>query len=80
MITVDTLRKCSWLDTVTLERILRKRYPNDHVITSEFVGISNGGEFCYKIGYQDIDLAGQGLTYCKVFVKLNDNDEPVAEY
>lgn len=80
MITVDTLRKCSWLNSLTLESLIRKSYPEDHVLTSEFVGITNGGEFCYKIGYQDIDLAGQGLTYCKVYVRINDTGELVAEY
>lgn len=80
MITVDTLRKCSWLDSISLEKLIRKNYPEDHVLTSEFVGITNGGQFCYKIGYQEIDLAGQGLTYCKVFVRVSDTGEVIAEY
>lgn len=80
MITADTLRQCSWLNTLTLESLLRKSYPEDRVITSDFVGVTNGGEFCYKIGYQDPDLNGQGLTYCKVFVRINDSGELVAEY
>ena len=80
MITVDTLRKCSFLNTLTLEELIRKNYPEDHVLTSEFIGITNGGQFCYKIGYQDIDLADQGLTYCKVFVRVSDTGEVVAEY
>ena len=46
----------------------------------KFLGITNGGQFCYEIGYQDIDLAGQGLTFCKVFVDLDEKEEPVAEY
>ena len=79
MVTVDTLRKCSWLDSLTLEGLIRKNYPEDHVLTSEFIGITNGGQFCYKIGYQDLD-GDQGLTYCKVFVRISDTGEVVAEY
>lgn len=79
MITVDTLRKCSFLNTLTLEELIRKNYPEDHVLTSEFIGITNGGQFCYKIGYQDLDI-DQGLTYCKVFVRVGDTGEVVAEY
>lgn len=80
MITVDTLKKCSWLSTLSLEELLQKNYPEDHVLTSEFVGITNGGQFCYKIGYQDPDLNDQGLTYCKVYVRVSDTGEVVAEY
>jgi hypothetical protein len=80
MISAESIRKGAWIDTITLESLLRKRYANDHVIRSEFLGITNSGHFCYQIGYQDIDLAGQGLTYCKVFVSENTNGELVAEY
>lgn len=80
MITVDTLRRCSFLNSLTLEALLRKSYPGDRVLTSEFLGISNGGQFCYKIGYQDPDLNGQGLTYCKVYVRINSENEVEAEY
>jgi hypothetical protein len=59
--------------------LIRKNYPEDHVLTSEFIGITNGGQFCYKIGYQDLDV-DQGLTYCKVFVRISDTGEVVAEY
>ncbi len=80
MISVDTLRKCSFLSSPQLEQILRKRFPNDCVTRSEFLGISNGEQFVYKIGYQDLDLEGQGLTYCKVFVWEGSNGELVADY
>ena len=80
MISVDTLRRCSWLDRFTLESLLRKNYPSDRVATSDFVGITNGGEFCYKIGYQDPELNGQGLTFCKVFVHIDNDGNIVANY
>lgn len=80
MITVDTLRRCSFLNSLTLEALLRKSYPKDRVLTSEFVGITNGGQFCYQIGYQDPELNGQGLTYCKVYVSVNSENEVEADY
>lgn len=80
MISADSIRKGAWLSSMTLESLLRKSYPNDHVIRSDFLGITNSGQFCYQIGYQDIDLAEQGLTYCKVFVYENSNGELVAAY
>lgn len=80
MITVDTLQRCSWLDRFTLETLLRKNYPSDRVVTSDFEGITNGGEFCYRIGYQDPELNGQGLTFCRVYVAVNDKDQVEAYY
>lgn len=80
MITADTLRKCSYLNTIELEKLLKKSYPDDHILKSEFVGITNGGQFCYQIGYQDLGLVGQGLTFCKLFVWQNNNGELVADY
>lgn len=80
MITERKINRLAYLATPSLERALQRNYPEDHVLTSKFLGITNGGQFCYQIGYQDIDLAGQGLTFCKVFVDLDANEEPVAEY
>jgi hypothetical protein len=80
MITADTLRRCAWLSSIELEVLLQKNYPEDQVLQSNFLGVSNGGQFCYQIGYQDPDLAGQGLTYCKVFVWQENNGEIRADY
>jgi len=80
MITEQKIRKLAYLDTMQVESALRKNYAKDRVVKSRFLGISNGGQFCYEIGYQDPDLEGQGLTYCKVFVDLDVNEQPVAEY
>jgi hypothetical protein len=77
MISVDTLRKCSFLGSPQLEQILRKRFPNDCVTRSEFLGISNGEQFVYKIVYPGLD----GLPKnCKVYVWQGSNGELVADY
>jgi hypothetical protein len=79
MIPADTIRRCSNLDNITLERLLRKSYPKDSVIRSEFLGISNGDEFVYKIVYPDQD-GDMGMATTKVFVWEKGNGELVAEY
>lgn len=83
MITANTLKKCAWLDQLDIERLLRKSYPNypkGRVQTSEFLGITNGGQFCYKIGYHDVEVRDQELAHCKVFVWQNNNGDLVANY
>ncbi len=73
MIPAEYIQRCAYLSNTDLELLLQKSYPEDRVLVSNFVGITNGRQFCYNIGYQDPDLNGQGLTYCKVFVWLENN-------
>jgi hypothetical protein len=79
MITAETLRRCAYLDNISLEKILRKNYPKDTIIRSEFVGITNGEQFAYKIVYPDED-AKNGMAVSKVFVWQGSNGELVADY
>jgi hypothetical protein len=79
MITVDTLRKCSWLDSATLESLIRKNYPKDRVVKAEFVGITNGGQFAYNVGYPD-DESKSGMSFCKMYVWLDSDGKFVADY
>lgn len=79
MITAKTLAKCSHLNTLTLESLLQKSYPKDRVIQSEFVGITNGAQFCYKISFPDSD-SKSGLSVTKMFVWEDSNGELVADY
>ena len=79
MISADTIRRCAYLHNLTLEAALRKSYPKDSVLRSEFVGITNGGQFAYKIAYPDQD-AKSGMAVTKVFVWQDSNGELVADY
>lgn len=72
MITADTLRQCAYLNTLTLENLIRKSYPMDRVLTSEFLGITNAGQFCYKIQYPD-EHDAKKLATGKIFVWLENN-------
>ena len=78
MITEYKIRKLAYLDTQTLESALQKNYPEDRIIKSRFLGITNGQQFCYEILYFDEDLGENAFT--KVFVDLNPSEEPAAEY
>jgi hypothetical protein len=79
MITVDQLRKCAYLSATQIESLIRKNYPKDTVIQSDFVGISNGNQFCYKISYPD-EQSKNGLSYCKVFVYIDSDGNIIADY
>ena len=75
MITADTLRQCAYLNTLSLEKLLREGYPEDLLISSEFVGITNGGQFCYSVLFPTED----GVEKGKVFV-WTDNGQLKADY
>ena len=79
MLSADTIRQCAYLDSTTLESVLRKSYTKDSVLRSEFLGISNGEQFVYKIVYPDED-AKSGMAVTKVFVWQGSNGELVADY
>ncbi len=79
MLTAETIRRCAYIDTIALEKLLRKSYPKDSVIRSEFLGITNGQQFAYKIVYPDED-AKNGMAVTKVFVWQDNNGELVADY
>lgn len=78
MITAYKIARLAHLPTEQLERAVRKNYPEDSFISSKFLGITNGGQFCYEVMYFDVDE--EGNAYTKVFVDLNESEEPVAEY
>lgn len=77
MITADTIRKLAHLDTVGIETAIRKNYPQDRFVDSKFLGITNGGEFCYSATWID---EGNDRCTTKVFVELNEQDQLVADY
>lgn len=79
MITAETLRQCAWLSSAHIEKLLNKSFPHDKVVQSNFIGITNGGQFCYDISFPDEDTKS-GLGRGKVFVWQDANGEVVAEY
>lgn len=78
MITADTIKMLSNLSTRGLDQALSNAGYRDveRVMDREFLGITNGGEFCYKFTYREDD----SWSYGKLFVKLNDAGLIVAEF
>jgi hypothetical protein len=53
MITADKIQKLAYLTTQDLEQLIQQNYPGDRFLTSKFLGITNGHQFCYGITYKD---------------------------
>lgn len=67
MITVDTLKTLTSLGPKGLAALLANSgYSNGSFKTATFLGITTGGQFCYKVTYQDENTGG--VATGKVFV------------
>lgn len=78
MIMADTLQYLSTLTPRHLTKILdASGYPMCSFETAKFLGLTNSGEFCYKVTY--FDEAGTGENEVgKVFVKYNTENHAIA--
>ncbi len=71
MITAETLRGLMSFTTKDLAKILdTSGYSMCSFETAEFLGMTNGGQFCYKVSYYDEAGTGDHETG-KVFVSLD---------
>ena len=77
MILADTVKTLTTMTPKFLARVLDiSGYSMCSFETAEFLGITNGGEFCYKVTYYD--EAGTGdHEVSKVFVKYNHKDHAI---
>ena len=81
MLTADKVKVLTSLDRSSLARILdRSGYSMCSFKSTEFVGITNAGQFCYKVVY--FDDAGSGEDEVgKVFVNYDHaSDRITADY
>jgi hypothetical protein len=62
MITAETLQTLTTFTTEALSRAVSTEFN-----TSKFLGITNGGEFCYQVRWEDKFGPAQG----KVFLNYN---------
>lgn len=69
MITAANLKRLSTLDEQVLTVLAKGLYAkrNDKFTGAKFLGLTNGGEFCYNVVYQ---VEGE-TNRAKVFVKLD---------
>lgn len=80
MITAEKIKKLSNLTAFGLDQALRNAGYTmfERVMNSEFLGITNSGDFCYKFTYRD---STEGTwEYGKLFVNINETGLIVAEY
>lgn len=70
MILANTLKMLTTQTPSGLTQILKHSgYTGCFFKSAEFIGITNGGQFCYKVTYHDD--SGEGEAVGKVFVSYN---------
>jgi hypothetical protein len=78
MLTAQQVQELITLTDADLTRAIRRAgYSQDTLYGSEFVGLTNGGQFAYKANWTDSE--GDEMV-CKVFVSFNDRGQVVADY
>ena len=79
MITAERLAELTNFTAEALTRALADSgYMDETFLTARFLGITNGGQFCYQVQFEDED---QGLMFSKVFLTYNPTHGTViAEY
>ena len=80
MITADTLRQMTGYTAEGLTALIHAQgYKKDKFKNAKFLGITNGGEYCYEVLYFDTDLGED--CYTKVFVKHDQFEQTtIADY
>ena len=74
MITANTLNTLTTYGPKDLARVLDKSgYSMCAFESAEFLGITNGGQFCYKVTYFD-EAGTEEVETGKVFVKYDQNN------
>ena len=70
MILADTLKLLTTMTPTALSQVLKASgYSGCFFRTAQFLGMTNGGQFCYSVTYHDD--AGTGPAQGKVFVKYD---------
>lgn len=76
MITADLIKTLTEFGPQGLTQLIRRSgYKEDKFITARFLGLTNGGQFCYLCKYP-----GEFEDECKVFVSVNKDGTLTAEY
>jgi len=71
MVTAEQVDIMRHLTTLDLEELIQRAgYLQDRFTDSNFVGITNGGQFCYRVSF--MDNSSNLEDRAKVFVDWND--------
>lgn len=76
MISASNLKRLSTLDSEVLTGLVKGAYARrkDKYTSAQFLGLTNGGEFCYSVTFKLEEGTGQA----KVFVKLDPATDRVS--
>lgn len=79
MILANELTRYTQIDRYELSNILaRSGYSGMSFKSAKFLGITNGGNFCYSVKY--FDESGEGEATGKVFVSKTATGDIAAEF
>ncbi len=77
MITAERLQLLTSYNSGALARTLEScGYSGMSFAGAKFLGITNGGQFCYKVEFQEEDQRGR--TWGKVFLTYNPTEDRVS--
>ena len=78
MITADKLKTLTTMTPRALTQVVQASgYKQDKVNECRFLGMTNGGQFCYEVDYDDFGT----LTKTKLFVKYDSGSGQItADY
>jgi hypothetical protein len=76
MITADKLKTLTTFTAPALQRALGKKAIGYEFKGSEFLGITNGGQFCYSVVYGSEDFEGTDST--KVYLTYDPTEGRVS--
>ncbi len=80
MITAQELTRITTLSPGALTRMIREAgYKKDQFLAARFLGITNAGQFCFEVEYEDKHEADT-IARCKVFVTKHPYGSLEAEY
>jgi hypothetical protein len=81
MITAEELATLTTLGPDHLSTILKDSgYLNRNFESARFLGITNGGQFCYRVSYYDDGTNDTGVPPGKVFVTYNHAKDMTADF
>ena len=75
MITAEKLQTLITFTAPALQRALGKKAKGYEFVGAKFLGITNGGQFCYSVVYRSEDFEGTDST--KVYLTYNPTEGKV---
>lgn len=76
MITADKLKTLTTFTAPALQRALGKQAKGYEFVGAKFLGITNGGQFCYTVVYNHEDFEGTDST--KVYISYDPTEGRVS--